>query len=364
MFDWVPLTSYGNIYNYIILLLILATSLLLFKYKLENGENLAYWNLFGYTLLFFTILYIGQRPVSEVFIDMPAYVNIFNRLKDSPEFPDIKSELLFNYTTYILAKKVSIQTYFQIIALAYILPLYVVSKKLFKNRFYLSLLFLFCSFSFWAYGVNGVRNGMATSIFLLVFVTQKNWLKLLIMFLAWSIHGSMAIPIVAYWIAYYFKRPKYIFYFWLTCIPISLLFGEQIQVLFSGFADDRRSKYLTDQAEADIFAHVGFRWDFLLYSASAIVFAAYFIFKLKFKDRLYDIIVFTYIISNAIWILVIRANFSNRFAYLSWFMMALVFTYPLLNIRTMKKKYPKIILILIAYFAFTFIMNLILPNLK
>lgn len=31
------------------------------------------------------------------------------------------------------------------------------------------------------------------------------------------------------------------------------------------------------------------------------------------------------------WVLVIRANFSDRFAYLSWFMYALVMMYPLLE---------------------------------
>ena len=37
------------------------------------------------------------------------------------------------------------------------------------------------------------------------------------------------------------------------------------------------------------------------------------------EDQLYVKMCNIYLLANAIWILVIRANFSNRFAYLSWF---------------------------------------------
>ena len=35
-----------------------------------------------------------------------------------------------------------------------------------------------------------------------------------------------------------------------------------------------------------------------------------------------------YLTANAFWILVIRSSFSNRFAYLSWFLMAIIIFYP------------------------------------
>jgi surface polysaccharide O-acyltransferase-like enzyme len=68
------------------------------------------------------------------------------------------------------------------------------------------------------------------------------------------------------------------------------------------------------------------------------------------------------VFANAFWILVIRANFSNRFAYLSWFMMALVIIYPLLKKEMIKNQYKVLAKVMLIYFAFTFLMNVILAK--
>jgi hypothetical protein len=68
------------------------------------------------------------------------------------------------------------------------------------------------------------------------------------------------------------------------------------------------------------------------------------------------------VFANAFWILVIRANFSNRFAYLSWFMMALVIIYPFLKSQLMPNQNKVLARVILFYFAFTFLMNVILAK--
>ena len=55
----------------------------------------------------------------------------------------------------------------------------------------------------------------------------------------------------------------------------------------------------------------------------------YVVIKRGISDKVYLILLNTYTISNAFWVMIIRANFSNRFAYLSWFMLPIVLAYPL-----------------------------------
>ena len=54
--------------------------------------------------------------------------------------------------------------------------------------------------------------------------------------------------------------------------------------------------------------------------------------------------------------MLIRSSFSNRFAYLSWFMYPLVLAYPLLTLPIWKEQGKKTGLILMAHMGFTYFM--------
>ena len=69
---------------------------------------------------------------------------------------------------------------------------------------------------------------------------------------------------------------------------------------------------------------IGFRWDFLLYGSVPILEGIYFVFKRKYNNQFYCILLSTYILTNAFWVLINEVPFSDRFAYLSWFMMPLL----------------------------------------
>ena len=80
----------------------------------------------------------------------------------------------------------------------------------------------------------------------------------------------------------------------------------------------------------------------------------YLTIKREFKDKSFNLLANTYILANAFWIMVIRANYSNRFAYLSWFLYPIVIFYPLLRFKIWDNQDRNSALILLAYSGFTF----------
>lgn len=242
--------------------------------------------------------------------------------------------------------------------------------RMFPNNTWLAMLFFIGSFSTYSYGVNGIRNGAACSVVLVAIAMAAGGTKperyagLLLSLLAIAIHRSTALPIAALWAAVFvIKHPRQAIYFWIASIFLSLLVGNRVGDFFASLGfDDRMTSYFQGQSDVkDMaqFSRTGFRWDFLLYSAMPVLFTWYLTMKRNFNDRAFNIIAVTYILANAFWILVIRAAFSNRFAYLSWFMYPLVIAYPLLRFNIWPDQDRKTALILLLFYSFTYLMYLI-----
>ena len=316
----------------------------------------------GYFLLVFVVLYMGLRPISWMFGDMAIYAEGFQKMQLDPNLP-IKNDVYFGYFTQFCAGIMNAESYFFLIAVIYILPCYLFAKRYFSDYWFIPFLMMVGSFSFWPYGTNGLRNGMATSLFILalVFYHQQKWLMYALMALAYGFHNSLLIPIGAFVVSGLYKNSKVYLYIWLAAIPLSLVAGSFWEGFFGslGIGDERVNQYLTQKKEyQDLMSFTGFRWDFVLYSASAVFAGYYYILKRGFKDGFYTHLWGTYMIANAFWILVIRANFSNRFAYLSWFLMAIVIAYPLFKVKFWPEHYKIVGRIFFAYFLFTYYMFL------
>ena len=179
--------------------------------------------------------------------------------------------------------------------------------------------------------------------------------------LGYFMHASLVIPIAAFVVSGIYKNPKIYVYIWLLAIPLSLVGGSSWSTIMAGLGlEDRTSGYLTNSDEnMNQFSQTGFRWDFLVYSGSAVLAGAYFIFKKKITDPFYIHVFGIYCIANAFWILVITAAFSNRFAYLSWFLMPVIFAYPMFRYKIWKEQYKIFGAIIFVYFMFTYFMNVI-----
>lgn len=347
---------YINLCCFLVLFTLLHTSIL----KMNSDKNLAFINLAGYFLLFFSIVYIGQRPPSALFGDTINYYRGYLAYEKGAAISENVGDHGWHVLMQASAQVVPIHVFFTLCAFIYIFPLYRISKQFFKEYWYYAFVMFIISFSFWTYGVNGVRNGAAGSLFLWGVSYHRRKVVMAIFFLiAMSFHKTITLPILAFTVTHFYNNPKFFFKGWLACIPLSLLLGGIWISLFAslGFGgDDRLSGYLTGQSESGTFSSTGFRWDFLFYSGFAVFAGYYFIIKKKFNDPLYFKLLNTYLICNGFWILVIRANYSNRFAYLSWFMMAIIIIYPLLKKQFFNNQHLMIGKVILAYFAFTYFM--------
>lgn len=362
MFDFVPIEYYTPIYYYILFVIILVTFVHTQSRPLISKSTFQVNKIIGFVTLTFVLLYLGLRPISGVFTDMTTYNNIFVRYLNGADITSNK-DLFFHIFTRFLSKIVAANTYFLICACLYVIPMYIVCKKWFKSYWFYGFLFLIGAFSFWAYGTNGIRNGIASSLFLLAVSREKRIWQILWIILAVNFHKTMLLPALGFLFANIYNQPKKLIIFWALCIPLSLIGGGVFESFFGtiGFDDDRMS-YLTAEITEGKFTHTGFRWDFLLYSSTGVLSGWYYIVKKKFNDKIYFWLFNTYVFANAFWILVIRANYSNRFAYLSWFMIGLIIIYPLLRKQIIPKQHKRIGIILVAYFSFTLLMNIILKN--
>lgn len=242
-------------------------------------------------------------------------------------------------------------------AFIYVFNNYIVAKRLAPKSVFLLLLAIVGGFCFRAYGVNTIRAGLALSFVLLGITYYKDiWKSLILFFIAYNIHHSTAIPITAFLVARYYNRPNFFYYFWFVCVILSVVAGGFFTNVFSiwGNEFDSRTSYLTTK---ESHYNVGFRIDFILYSCLPIIIGYIYQNRLRYKNEFYSLIHSTYVITNAFWVLVIRANFSDRFAYLSWFMYALIMMYPLLeNPGHFKKVRNKVFWTLLGINLFTYFM--------
>ncbi len=305
--------------------------------------------------------WLGLRPVHPAFGDTVNYAYEYN-MKDIRTIGfDWNSEWLWQWLMmFCKSAGFTVHQFFLVIEVIYVLTAFFAAKRFMPNDPMLAMLFVMGSLMFYTFGVNGLRNGIACHIVLLaisLLLDDKYVLGGLLCLCAFGFHRSTMLPIVSTIAAMFFiKDFKYALIFWIASIFISLIAGGAITNFFAdlGF-DDRMTQYTTSK-DMSLFSREGFRWDFLLYSSMPIVMGWYICLKRKIQDNWYNVICVTYALCNAFWIMVIRSSYSNRFAYLSWFIYPIVIAYPLINLPVWEDQDRKTGLILLAYVSFTVFM--------
>lgn len=330
MFDFVPIDLYQPIYNSIV-----GLFLCLFFFNsycdpdfVRNMTVVKYT--FSYFIFIFILLFLGARPISFEFGDMGNYNNFFIEYQKGLD-PIPSSDFIFRQFMMLYADVANAELFFLTAFVLYFAPIYMALKKWFGIYWIWPFLTVVSLFSFYQYGVNGIRNGIATSLFLFA-ISQKTSVKYLVFMLAYGFHSSIILPIGAFLLFTCFPNIKYYYYGWFVCFILSSfsgVFGELIQSL--PFLDSKISHYGNLDMSNDDMGKVGFRWDFIIFSIAPIVFSYWLIFKRNFYDNTYILLLAIYLISNSFWLLIIRIPFSNRFAYLSWFIYGVVFSYPFLK---------------------------------
>lgn len=373
--DFIPYNLFHTIYLTVVMM---ACIMIFFHYISSSGNKILYnqggpLKLIPASVLCVALIFlIGLRPASRFvsyFGDTFYYAHFYNNILIDYTDVDWSGEWIWeNFSFFLKSIALNVNEYLLVVAAIYIILMFVCCIKLMKNNVLIAVLFCLASFSFWGYGINGIRNGMACSIVLLAVSflpgnTIEKIISILLMVIAYGIHHSILLPGLCAVMAYVaIKDPKYAISFWGISILISLVAGNLVGDFFASLGFDERTSYFTDTDESSLssdFSSTGFRFDFLLYSAMPVLMTWYVAVKRKFKDSTFNLIANTYILSNAFWVMVIRATFSNRFAYLSWFLYPIVIAYPLLRMNIWEDQDRKTVLILLAYSGFTLFMSLI-----
>lgn len=367
MIDFIPLEYYTGIFYNVLLVASLIVVMGAVSTQIDSEQNLKSKGILGVILLLFCSLYIGFRPVNgKYFGDMRVYATVFEAYGEG-EAVILEKDVYFHQFMKWSSGVMSMELFFFICALMYIIPLYIFSKRVFKEFWFYGFFALIISFSFWSFGVNGIRNGIATSMFLMAMSFTKIRDIIIGISLAYAAHRSALIILGAWLITYRLKSPKLALAGWFVAIPLSLALGSFWEAFFLNFGfgeEERLEGYLgeTEDEFSQTEAGSGFRWDFILYSALGVFTGWYFIIKKKFDDAFYTRMYIFYLITNAFWILVIRAAFSNRFAYLSWFVLGVIVVYPFLKMKFFSKQHLILARILLGYFFITYLLNYVLPR--
>ena len=332
-------------------------------------------------LIIFSVFYIsffGLRPVSIYFGDTVIYNEGYKVMQNYGVYSitiqnngsvDVSgsagNDWLFYSVMFLCAQVMSVNFFFLIVMYFYIIMMFLGCRKLDYKHGATLMLFCIGAFSFYGYSINGIRNGVACSFMIFALARlckgERLWPAILSL-IAIGCHKSMALPVACMLLSYYIKKPKYMYITWFGAILLSLAIGGYLSNMLTliGY-DERLAQNL--QSGADVVDTWGvemesrFRWDFLLYSSAPIILGWYTIFKRKVYNNTYLLLLGTYIYSNAFWVILIRSLFSNRFAYLSWFLYPIVLAYPLLNFPVFKTQHSKkTAWILLVHFMLTTIL--------
>lgn len=310
--------------------------------------------------------FLGLRQIARDFGDSTAYANHYYYVTDYVPL-SLKTEWLWENLGFFCKSVLgmNVHEFFVLVALLYFGGMLICSILLMRKNLWLVMLFFFTAFQTYSFAVNGLRNGLACSLVLVAIAilsedNSKKIISAILMLLALCIHRSTMLPsAMAFASLYFIKDTKLALRFWYASIVLSLVAGPAFESFFAALGfDDRLSAYRSQTSDDPTaqFSGAGFRWDFLLYSAMPVLLIWYVTHRRKFVSNGFNLIANTYLLCNAFWILVIRASFSNRFAYLSWFLYPLVVAYPLMRMNLWKDQDRKTAIIFFFYSGFTFFM--------
>ncbi len=298
----------------------------------------------------FFIIFFGTRPTSGLWMaDTSGYASVYNLTKNGIISSNIDwsepHEIIWNIICSNMALAgFPVWAWFTVVAAIYILANIVGIKLILPEHAYLVFLFYTAFFLFYSGGINGIRNADAYSLVFLAMTLyyspsfKKYIMMALLCLVACQIHTSVIITIYSFIISIFFiKKTNHAILIWIGAIVMSLVAGNYLAGFATGMIDDvRAAKYLQYGQNADMmagFSHTGFRWDFLFFSALPIALGWYATVKRSITDKFYQVLLNTYIIANAVWIVFMYAAFSNRFAMLSWCIYPYVLCYPLLKFK-------------------------------
>lgn len=358
-------------YSHIYIWLVTALSIIVFQRYSTYPQSRLFEHFkrpsYGILLLMIALsFFIGLRPISgQYFLDMSGYASYyFVHSGDAFSFDWNATNVLFdNFILFFASHHISINVFFLSIAFIYFGGMAWACYNLFPRDRIAAFLVYLGAFSTFSYGTNGIKAGAAASLFLVALSLYENrkWLwSIIFLFFSIGFHHAMILPITAFIICLFVKKPQWFFLFWVLCLVLSLFHINIFQYLFANLVDESGSIYLIGDGEnirSDILG--GFRLDFILYSVIPIAVGWIAVFRKHIKSKHYFVLLNLYTLTNAIWLLCMYAEFTNRIAYLSWLLYPIVLIYPLLNEQYSHNQYSSFKVVGFANIAFSLVLQYI-----
>lgn len=306
-------------------------------------------------------LFIGLRPKARCFVDSNNYIAYYNVLEGNNFEFNIHAEnpVFDNLFSWAASIGLGWSTFFLLIAFVYFMGIFVACAKIFPYDTLVSYIIYLGAFSTFSYATNGIKAGAAASLFLMAIAYREKW-QIVVLFLLLSLgfHHSMTLPIGAFVLAYFYRNTKVYFIAWCLCMLIAMLHISFFTNLLVGMTDERGAEYLLT-SDSEWGGKSGFRIDFVLYSAMPVLVGYWTVFKEKAVSVAYNFILSIYLITNGVWMLCMYANYTNRIAYLSWFLYPIVLIYPFLNMYLGENQYRNFAVIACLHLLFTLFMSFI-----
>lgn len=367
--------TFKNLPNIIDIIILVSSLIYLFKWQNKNAyyilhnnrTNIAYWTIFCIILS----LLFGLRPIPPgIQADTSVYAMNFNIIKRNGVIIDLdESEWFFTWLMKVCGNFGDTEVFFSTVAFGYVFFAFWGIYRIFKNDTNGALVFYIGAFSFFSYATNGIRNGLACAMIICaisyaIIPKHRNWLiAVSLSLLAIAVHKSVTLPIVCLIAAYFIKDIQKAIGFWVFSIFLFIVAHGPIESFFANLGfDDRLTSYINSaESYAAMGLKSGFRIDFLIYSFMPIWLGWAVTKRLGNKvDKTYQLLLNTYIFANAFWVMLMNAAYSNRFAYLSWFLYPIVLAYPCLRMNVWGERQGRVAgNILVAHSAFTTFMDLI-----
>lgn len=364
MLNFIPASLYRPLYLFVVSLL---TIVAYFQYQSRNGlkeYRHSHTDFIGGSLVILLVVFIGLRPFSgRHFVDMGNYITHYTVLYEGePFFFNWNTDnLLFdNLFAWWGSERLGYTSFFFFIAAIYFGAAYLGIRKLFPNHRLTAYLVFLAALSTFAFGTNGIKAGAAASLFILAMGYRERLMVCIpLVLLSWGFHHSMIMVVAGFVLTLFVKNPKYYFIGWCFCFLMAAAHITTFQHLFSDFTTEHGAEYLLGDGSNDG-TKGGFRIDFILYSAMPVLVGWFAVFKKKMElSTFYKDLLNLYLCLNGIWMLCMYANFTNRIAYLSWFLYPIVLIYPFLQEQWGKTRYKTFGLIMLGHLGFTLFMNII-----
>lgn len=315
----------------------------------------------GVFFLIIVILFIGIRPINEQYFQDTAAYSLWIRIHANTNFLfnwETDNKIFDNFILWFGCNGYDQRIFFIIMSALYFGCMYLGLKRLFPNNIKLAFLTYLAGFSTFSYAVNGLKAGVAASIFILALsYKDKKTICALLMLVSLGFHHSMVLPIAACIVVYIFKNAKWYYWFWGVSLIMCVLHITYFQEILAGFSDEQGASYLNATSETTT-AHIGFRPDFILYSAMPVLLGYKFeIMNRQKLSKTYQFLMHFYLLTNAVWMLCMYASFNNRIAYLSWFVYPIVIIAPFLDkMNKDPKRYLRLSRVVTYHLSFTMFM--------